>query len=373
MEDCNLRLGPTAWQFQAALGIEANDNIQLEEVSPQADVIFHPQLGGRMLWRVSELNSLTFALGVGYSAYVAHPAYGRFFIAPGSELSFDLYAGDFWVNFHDRCSISENSYQDPTVVGTADYSQLINAVGESTTWDLNHLLVSLGYDHVNYVWLQGDQTAGAQPSGHSEVLAGSVGYVLRPGLSAGLELGGSLVHYSSTSNGQPYSDATQWNVGGFVDGQISQYLHARASAGYTVYTPWTSDSLGDFLAFSGVYAQLELGHNLNRYVSYTLGGGRTLNFAFYGGTIDLYFARWQADWKLLRRITLATSFAFEHGTQLITGAETFNRFGPAISLGRALAEKLTASLGYQFYLRCSDLPGRDYTVNIVSLNLTYKL
>src|SRR4029077_17433808 len=102
---------------------------------------------------------------VGYSAYIIHPELSRFYITPGSELSFDIYSGDFWINFHDRFSISENSYQDPTVTGNGDYSQLQNALGVAATWDLNKVLVRGGYDHVNYQTISG---GAGQPNGQSE-------------------------------------------------------------------------------------------------------------------------------------------------------------------------------------------------------------
>ena len=51
--------------------------------------------------------------------------------------------------------------------------------------------------------------------------------------------------------------------------------------------------------------------------------------------------------------------------------ETFDQYGPQITLSRPLTAKLSSSLGYQLYWRSSNESGRAYTVNIVSLNLTY--
>jgi outer membrane protein assembly factor BamA len=123
--------------------------------------------------------------------------------------------------------------------------------------------------------------------------------------------------------------------------------------------------------FSGMYAQLDIRHRVNQYVEYSLSGGRTTSVAFYGGTIDRYFARWQANWRILRKVTLSTSFSYEHGSQLAAGAETYDQYGPGITLSRPITAKLSSSLGYQVYWRDSDLPGRNYTVDIVSLNLNY--
>ena len=369
----NLKLGPTAWNFGAGLGMDYNSNVNNTEYNPETDLIFSPRINTRMLWPVSSQNSINLALGGGYSAYLKNPNLDRLFITPGSELSFDLYAGDFLINLHDRFSISENSYQDPTVVGTGNYSQLQNALGFTTTWDLNKAIVKFGYDHVNYDSLNGGnaQNSGAQPSGSSEVFSTSAGYTLKPGMLLGVELGGSLIHYDTTTAYQPYNNADQWNVGGFYDTPVSQYIHFTVHAGYTVYSPQSSGATTTSGDFSGMYGQIDIRHRVNQYMEYSLSGGRTINVAFSGGTVDQYFVRWQANWQIVRKLTLATSFTYEHGSYLSAGAETYDQYGPGISFSHPITAKLSSSLGYQYYLRDSNLPGRNYTVNVVSLNLTY--
>ena len=106
-------------------------------------------------------------------------------------------------------------------------------------------------------------------------------------------------------------------------------------------------------------------------MSYTLSGGRTVSVVFSGGTIDRYYANWQANWAILRKVTLGTSFSYEEGSQLFAGAETYSQYGPGISLSRPITAKLTSSLGYQLYWRDSNLANRNYTLSIVSLNLNY--
>jgi uncharacterized protein (PEP-CTERM system associated) len=110
---------------------------------------------------------------------------------------------------------------------------------------------------------------------------------------------------------------------------------------------------------------------LNKYLSYSLSGGRTISIAFAGGTVERYFAHWQANWQIINKVTLSTSFSYEHGSQVTAGSETYDQYGPGISLSRALTAKLSTSLGYQYYWRNSNLPDRNYDVSVVSLNLNY--
>jgi hypothetical protein len=363
----NLKLGPTAWNFGAGLGVDYNSNVNNTEDNPEGDLIFRPQINTRMLWPVTDRNSINLALGAGYSAYLQNQQLDRLFLTPGTGLSFDLYTGDFWINFHDRFSITENSYQDPTLTGTGNYSQLQNALGTTVLWDLNKVVLKFGYDHVNYVSLP---SGSGQPDGVSEVASLSAGYAIKPGMLAGLELGGDLIDY--TGGNVSFSSARQWNVGGFYDTPVSEYIHFTAHAGYTAYYPEPGPGVTVYSTdFNGMYAALDLTHRLNEYVTYTLSGGRTINLAFYGGTVDGYYARLSAGWKILRKITLGTTLSYEYGTQLSGTPETWDRYGFWITLGRSITSKLSASLGYQFYLRQSDLPDRSYDLNVVSLSFNY--
>lgn len=364
----NLKLGPTAWRFGASLGTEWSDNIRLEDQNPKSDFLFRPEMTARMLWPISDKNSINLSLGAGYTAYASYSEYNRFYVRPGSELSFDFYVGDFWINVHDRFSILEDNYLDPTVVGSADYSRLENAAGLTALWDLNKILLRAGYDHLNYSSLSDD--TGGQPDGHSDVVSLSAGYAPAAGLLFGVDLGGGLIHYEA-GRYQGFEDASQWNVGLFADAQISQYIRMRGSVGYVVFSPEPVPAAPDLDEFSGIYSQMALIHRLNEYVTYTLSGGRNVSFTFYGGTIDLYYARLAANWHLFHKISLNTSLDYEHGEYLTYRSEKFDRVGPAITFGRSLTEKLSASLGYRFYWRDSNFPNRDYTVNVVSLRLAY--
>lgn len=363
--NANLKLGPTAWRFAAGLGVEYSSNLRLESSDPKGDFSFSPSIEATMSWPVSEKNGLNLTLGGGYQAYSRYTEYNRWFITPGSQISFDLYAGDFWVNFHDRFSITTDNYQDPTVVGSADYSQLQNDAGVGVIWDLNKLIARLGYDHLNYMVLTGGQ---GQPDGRQEVFSLSGGYLLGGHAEAGLELGGGLIHYDSSGTNTLYTDATQWSVGPYFQSQLTDYMRLRAAAGYTAYTPQESD----LSEFSGMYAQLELSHRVNRFVDYALGGGRSISFGFFGGTIDLYTARLLANWRVIRDFTLSTGFLYEHGQQLSVDQENFDRFGPSIAIGHRFVENLSTSLSYQYFSRLSDLPDRDYDAHIANLSIRYQ-
>ena len=370
----NLQLGPTAWNFSSGLESDYISNVHYTEDNPEGDIILRPQINTRMRWPVSDQNSINLALGGGYSAYVNNSTLDQIFINPGSELSFDLYVGEFWINLHDRITITENTYQNASLAGSGDYSQLMNVLGLTPVWDLNKTIVRASYDHVNWESIgtgNTGQNMWIQPSGNSEVFSTSAGYALRPGTLLGVEMGASLVTFSATTTNTYYPSANQWNAGGFYDTPVSEYIHFTAHAGYTAYSPQSSAAITSSSDSSGVYVQLDMRHRVNEYVEYSLSAGRSIGVVSYGSAVDRYFAQWQASWRILRKVTLGTSFVYEHGTQLSGWSETYDQYGPGISFSRPITAKLTSSLGYQLYSRNSDMPGRKYTTSIVSLNLNY--
>jgi Putative beta-barrel porin 2 len=370
----NLHIGPTAWRFGSTLGLEYNDNIVATgggnlAQAPESDIIFRPVIKTRMNWATTDRNSLNLALGGGYAFYLQHSDFNRYFLN-GTELSYDIYVGDFWINLHERADITENSYVDPSVVGSANYSVFQNTLGFSPVLDLGKVILKAGYDHITYTLLQSGsaQNTGLFPDAQNEVVSLSAGYMLAPELQAGLELGGSLLSYSGATASVNYPNSKQWNAGPFLQTPLSEYLWLRVSAGYTDYLP---DSTA-ISSLAGIYGQITASHKVNEYLNYYLSGGRLISSGYGGGSYDMYYVYWQANWKFIRDVTLGTTFVFNHGTQVITGGETFDQIGPGITLSRLVTQKVTASLGYQYYYRTSDLPGRDYTVDIVSLSFTYQ-
>ncbi len=365
----NLQFGPTYWRFGADLGLAYDDNVTLVQDGRQGDVIFSPAIDTQFRWPISDKQSLNLTIGAGYLAYAEHPKFDRLFISPNSEVSFDIYAGDFLINLHDRFSITENSYLDPTVSGSGGYSQLQNSLGISALWDLNKVVVNLGYDHSDYLELTGGL---GQPDRTSEIFSASAGYNLKPGMVLGLELGGGLLHNSFANGNTPYTDAAEWNAGAFFQTQASEHISLTAHAGYTALAPETKGALSTASEFRGFYGALAITHHLNRFVDYSLSGGRSINSSLAGGSVAIYNADLSASWKIFQKVSLTTAFLYQHVSYLVLNGETFEQYGPNISLGRALTKKLSGSLNYQFYARSSGEIGQNYIVDVVSLNLTYQ-
>lgn len=363
------KLGPTLWKLGAGLSLEANDNIQAAARDAQADLILRPEARMQLQWSVSDQNQLVLNLGGGYSAYQLHPEFNRLFVIPGTQITFDSYVADWWFNWHDRLSITESTYEDPMVVGVGDYTRLENVAGLSAVWDLNHAILRLGWDHMDSINLAGNFLE--EPNRQSEAVSAALVYTPASSLQLGAEAGGGWLQYESSNAATFYTQASQWSLGITTEWQLSQYFALKGSGGYTVFSPSFSAIKASAFDFEGIYFQGDVTHRVNRLVHYTLSGGRSVNFTCYGGTLDLSYARLAVNWALLRRTSLATCLDYQHGTQLTLSGETFDRVGPSVSMGRALASHVHLSFSYHYYWRSSNLVNRDYQANLATISSRY--
>ncbi len=371
----NLLLGPTAWRFSTGLGLEFNDNVRLQQ-SGESDVILRPSVNAQMHWPVTLKNSLEVSLGAGYSEYLQHQDLSQFFINPGSGISFDVYAGDFKINLHDRITITEQAYQNAGGSGgNQNLVSLQNAAGASALWDLNEAVANAGYDHVNYASLSQNQ---GEPNASSDNIFVNSGIRIRPELLMGLEAGGAVITYSQTSanNTPAIPGAVQWNAGVFGTAKISDYMDVRADAGYTAYTPdHTATNLVTSDA-TGLYFSLSLAHRVNRSLNYTLAAGRSTDLASYGQAQSYYFVRLTPNWNFLKEYSISTPVWWQQGTRLYNyqagGTADYEQIGLGLSVSRRVTKKLSAAIAYQFVEETSSQANLIYKANILDLNLSYQ-
>lgn len=366
----NVLWGPVAWQFSSGLGMDYNDNVRLQAQNAQGDFIFRPNVNAQMHWPVTQINDLNLSVAAGYSDYLRYQNLNHLYVNP-SELSFDIYAGDFVINLHDRISVTENAYQNQSAGGNTAYASLQNTAGANALWDLNKAVVTFGYDHGNYLALNSSQ---ALPDAASENFFLNGGVRPVPEILAGLEAGYGLVHYSRSGAASSINapDATQWNLGAFCTATISDYLDARLDAGYTVFTPDTTSTNFSSAAASGFYLQFLITHRVNRFFNYSLSAGRSIDLYYTGQPYDRYTVRWQPNWSFLRKYTISTPLWWEHGTEIYYQSASYNQYGAGIDIRRQLTQKLSSGISYHFVKETSGQPGLNYTDNIISLSFSYR-
>lgn len=366
--DYTVRVDPVAMSFSSSAGVQYVSNVFLSSSDPVRDWILQPQFNGSLLWPISEQNSLTIGMGVGYQYYVNTPSYRRFFIAPGSDISFDIYVKDFLINLHSDFQLTQNPTYDPSVSGQGSLNLFQNDTGVQVDWDLNKLLLTFNYDHRIGIYTEQNQS---DLSYDSDQFSARASTRVHPALMTGLELGGGLTEYQGLNN-----DNTHISAGPMARWQVTQTTSVRAAIGYALYmfAPGTVD-LPDFTGFYGTLAAQQ---QLTRNVSHSLSGGKELQVNIYGTPLDLYFVQYQANLNIIRNVGLTCGLLFQNGTEYsgnignIGNSGRFNRVGLTAGATYRLTRRISTQLAFQAYWKVSDNNAYDYTQNNISLQATYR-
>jgi hypothetical protein len=394
----NLQLGAIKFRFSATLGVEYNDNINLAEdgsvlaltpsgpitltTSPQSDFIIHPQVNVNALWPITQLNTLKFDIGLGYAFYLDHSNNNTnsVLLTPGSQLAFDIFVGDFRINIHDRFSLEQDPISEVALSNVADYGRFQNSAGVAVLWDLNQAVVTLGYDHYNFIAMNDrfeylDRNA--------DIFSGTIGFTPSSTMTVGLE--GSVV--DTYYDQHVLNDSLSYSVGAFIETQLTTNLKLRVAGGYQWMNFDNGGLVNDFHDLNDYYANALLSHRVNSVLTHNLSIGHESQLGVNSNYVKLNYVRHTATWNILYHTLLTTELFYEDaeesggqavlvpvpGLPLINpfAAERLHRYGGALSLGYQLTPHVTLGLRYQYTQKDSDQPLRDYRQNRIALDGTY--
>ncbi|HST29776.1 MAG TPA: outer membrane beta-barrel protein [Chthoniobacterales bacterium] len=378
----NLLVGPVRLRVGATVGVEYNDNINYAEVNTEDDVIVTPNLTLDMIWPVTQLNTLRLDLGIGYSFYLDHSNANTDFllVAPKSQLAFDIFVGDFRINLHDKMQLQQDPVQEGALSNVVDYGRFENTAGVSVLWDLNKLLLQVGYDHYNFIATNSDFD---YLNRNAEIVGGSAAFIVNPTITVGVEGNAVFTRYDNQSGGLGVlNDNENYTVGGFVEMALTNNLKVRAAGGYqwinfdqnfvTFFFGPFAFNFPDHKDLADYYANILVSHRINAQISQTLSAGHENQLGVNSNYITLNYIRHAVSWNILRNTLLTTEFFFEDAEE--SGGiinENFDRIGGAVTLGYQLTPHVTLGVRYQGTSKDSDVFLRDYNQNRVSVDGTY--
>ena len=401
----NLLLGPVRFRVGATVGVEYNDNINYADdgtavipnpIGPgfitirsnsQDDVIVTPNLTLDAIWPVTQLNTLRLDLGIGYAFYLDHSKNDTDYIlvAPKSQIAFDIFVSDFRINIHDRMQLQQDPIQEGALSNVVNYGRFENIAGLSVLWDLNKLLLQVGYDHYNFV---STTNRFDYLNRNSEIVQGSAAFIVNPTITVGAEGNAVFTRYDQSI----LNDNRDYSVGGFVELALTNNLKVRAAGGYQWIDfdhNFVNFRFGPFVFavpdqkdLQDYYVNGLIGHRINAQLSQTVSAGHENQLGINSNYITLNYVRHTLTWNLIRNTLLSTEFFFEDAEEsggfagvfspvpLGTG-EHFRRIGGAITLGYQLTPHVTLGVRYQGTSKDSNLLLRDYNQNRISVDGTY--
>ena len=293
-----------------SISLEWNDNVRINQDNPQEDFIVRPVLGLAVSYPITQRNLLTLNVDVGYSKYLEHDELSTWYVSSGSALSFDVFVKDFLINLHDRFSYVQNSSQEAAVANTGTYGTFNNTAGLSTTWDLQDVTLTLGYDHQNMMSTSG----GFRQTDHtSELFVARAGLRVHPKLTLGVEGTTSLTSYDQ----QQLNNSIDYSGGVYGEWRPGHYFTVAPRFGYTIYSfEQTSDIPGVQASDQDAwYADFTVTHQPTEVLSYSLSAGHEIRLGIQSDAIEDYYLRPSATWSIFKNVSFSTSAFYEHGTQ----------------------------------------------------------
>jgi opacity protein-like surface antigen len=390
----NFAIGNFRFGMAVGVGIEWNDNIRLSESNRESDFIFRPILNLEANWKMSDLNTLRFNVGVSYAKYFDHSDLDTdgVLISPTSELAFSFYVSNVKFTIRDRFSYQEDNYDVPQFSGGENggalYGRYENQIGLQLDAQLSQEInLAAGYDHYN-LWANGNDFE-LQDRVIDTVFV-TPGYQLSPGIKIGLNASYSWINFDSSER----SDGTNLLVGPYIEWQITEYTNLYLEGGYQMMTfdgssDFNNDAI-DQLDLSdedadsvrrilrdnedsdNFYIKFEINNRPNDVFRHRLSYSHTTEIGFSSDFYDLDHVEYNAEWKPIAHTEIGPTLFYEHYTSSGSLAEEADRFGAALGLRYHFSNSLTLGLDYRYIWKNSNLEGADYYQNVIFASLYYK-
>jgi hypothetical protein len=360
------RWGDLKLLIEPSLSMDWNDNVLYSDLRKQEDFILRPLLNLTSLYPIGQRNALKFSAGIGYEQYFRHDAYSRFLVQPGSEVSLDVFVKDLRLNVHERFSYEQDPGRLGEVSGVAEFGGIYNTAGASATWDLQNVVLNAGYDYFRFI-SSSARFDYLDRGSHQLVARG--GLKVHPTAVVGLEVAGGPTQYD-----QPrLNDNTGLSVGAYAQWQATEHITVQPRAGYALYTFSRNSFFGKPDDLNAFYFDVQVEHRVNPRISYTVEGGHQIQPSVYANLLDLWTASLQANWGVIKDVSLFTRLSYENGKQIAWFyGEKYDRVGASLGLGYRLMDKLTSRLAYNLLIKDSNVAPDDYTQNRITLGLTYR-
>lgn len=419
--DYNLKMGNGTMQLSAGLQALYSDNaLQGAAGNKRDDYTVTPSLNMALDLPLTENNSFRLDVGVGYRYSFNFSDLNSIYIAPRSVVDYRIRMGDVLVTFFDKLSTSADSLQrvDLHNSGTTsgvDFSRLDNQAGLSVAYDLARETSLVGGYQFGINRGLSDAYSYFDSNTHSFNLA--LYHRLTQRFTAGLASSYNINEFLETRSA--LSSSSGWSVGPVLSLRPSNFLNFSTSIRYSSIT---YDKIGGIAAAKdpgSVIFDVSATHQINRYLSHSLTGGRYFNSGLSSAQMEMYTLEYGITWKLMRDLGITGNVGWQNFKQsgnsltsafpnrdaaitaltglrqrdgsLTTAAQaaaiydfySFQDSGDSIRFGVSTAynftRKLSGSITYSHTIRSSNIQvgnrygiAPEYSANTVSLNLGYR-
>lgn len=373
-------LGPVQLSLGLYSSVSYSDNINYSQTDPVADAILRAGANVGFFWPATPQSDLSLSSRIGYAYYVKNPQLSYVEVAPNSALAWNVFFDDGWLTFFDQFSYSQNVANEPALSGIVIFPVLDNTIGARVNWLPSQWQFQAGYSHDNYF---SDSSAFEYLNRSSEYFFTRGAWRFAENTQAGLEASASLTKYQVSAQ----SGTESISVGPYAEWQITQAIHATLRGGPTLYFFDSSGGSSQGSSLNSYYVGLQVSHQLTDFLSHQIGVQRNVSLGVNAGSsyLEQLTANYSASLALTPKIALSANLSYVQGSQtfqnlvllfpgfgfLLNQTENFDQYAVGPSVAWQFREKLAASLSYNYYLRESNIAGRGYKQNSVTLSLSY--
>jgi hypothetical protein len=375
----NLHVGPLTFQVEPSLAVEFNDNIYWTEYDRVSDAIIRPELKLRAYYPISQLNTLSASVGIGYEYYVKNHELNSSqpLISPGTELVSHLYAGDFHFRLNESFSYEEslsrsgysyNTGQFYNLSGTAKFGRYDNKAGVLADWDLDRVVLTLGYQHENF-WSSTSEYD--YLNRQSELFQASATYFAAQQVRTGIESDAGFNRYEHPAD-ETYHMEDHWRfkVGPFLGVDFTPNLKFQGGGGYEGVraTEYDFNGLND----NTYYAYAKLGHRINQRVNQALLAGQENTLGWSSESQQDTYVRYSITFSNIRKMSISPRFSVDFIDSQGTVKEVYTLYQAGVDALYHLSARWRVFANYNYLVKDSDSPFRSYTQNSLNIGIVYR-
>lgn len=375
-EKYNFKLGTATTDLVGTAQVEYDDNISNINTNKIDDIIIRLGLESKTLWPITELNSLTLDLDLGYRVYLDNSdlsSNNNFLdVNPGSELALKWWIKNFSFKLYDNFNFTVDSGDVRVFVPSAgitnnlvEYAHIENRAGLDMMWDLNDLKVYFGYARDD---VRADKAAFNTLDRTEHSIYATPMVLVNPSLSIG---------WVARFYWNEYDNGFQNDSDGFLTGPTASYqLTTNTSVEADLF--WhkanydNSGTSADTSDINTWQSNFRLDQDLNERLSHSFQVQKASEYSSITNFQDSYTLTYRPTYRIKENLSIAGRFSYSdtEDSSLVNGEDSILR-AYGFVLYYDLSNKMALDTSYDYIVKTSNIASRNYNKNRVAVKLTY--
>ena len=330
---------------------------------------------------LTEINTINLGIGLEYRKYWKNPEYdsdrNNLIVTPNTELELLIQAGNFDFRVYDQFSMlsdpgDQRFFDTDTgenISNVVLYNRINNRFGADGIWTINpYWDATAGISRIDVIPLDSEFDDLERYS-----YTGSVGLIhnVASNLIVNGVLSGSIDRWKT--NYQP--DSTSWSLGGGANWRATDVIETD------VFIAWTNRSFdsngnnGDSTSNSeGLTGNVAVSHAINPILEHSIRYFRSIDLGTVANEVTTQGAEYRVDYAGFERSDIYFSVFWYNGEE--SGSidpEDYDRWAFRSGLAYPLSKQLEFSAYFEHSFRDSNVEGREFSRNLVTVTLEYDL